>query len=132
MLLLCAQWLSDIRKKHLKVFWFEFFFGFNFSLWVGNASYCKLVVHSSAVIPLQLSLYSLLHSNIMAATNLLPPPPRVRHASSVAEWLTLLHLDHLAAKFSDYTLEKLSTLLDIELASVRPSLSYLTRGSSRS
>jgi len=64
----------------------------------------------------------------MAATNLLPPPPRVRHASSVAEWLMLLHLDHLTAKFSDYTLEKLSTLLDIELASVRPSLSYLTRG----
>ena len=63
----------------------------------------------------------------MAATSLLPPPPRVRHASSVSEWLTLLHLDHLTAKFSDYTLERLSTLLDIELASVRPSLSYLTR-----
>jgi len=106
----------------------------SFSLCAGNASYCWFTLLSvpTAITLSVLSLCSLLHSNIMAATNLLPPPPQVRHASSVAGWLTSLHLDHLTAKFSDYTLEKLSTLLDIELASVRPSLSYLTRGSSRS
>lgn len=58
-------------------------------------------------------------SNIMAAVNLLSPPPQVRQVGTVEEWLGMLQLDHLAARFSDYPLQKLSNLWDVELATVR-------------
>ena len=66
--------------------------------------------HSLLSLSLSLSL-----SAIMAAANLLPVPPPVRHASSVKEWLQLLHLSSLEDKFTDYTLDKITTLWDIQL-----------------
>ena len=67
-----------------------------------------------------LFVYLLLSSsNIMAGVNLLPPPPQVREVGTVEEWLGVLQLDHLAARFSDYSLQKLSNLWDVELATVR-------------
>ena len=58
-------------------------------------------------------------SNIMAAVNLLSPPPQVRQVGTVEEWLGMLQLDYLAARFSGYSLQKLSNLWDVELATVR-------------
>jgi hypothetical protein len=54
----------------------------------------------------------------MAAVSLLAPPPSVGHASTVLEWLGLLDLLCLEAKFLSYSLKKISTLWDIELTSV--------------
>ena len=54
----------------------------------------------------------------MASANLLPAPPPVRHVSSVKEWLQLLHLSSLEDKFTDYTLDKITTLWDIQLTTV--------------
>lgn len=63
-------------------------------------------------------------STIMAAVSLLPEPPRVRHVASVTEWLGHLELSHLQASFEGYTLKKLSTLWDIQLASVHTYLAF--------
>ena len=54
----------------------------------------------------------------MAAVSLLAPPPPASHASTVCEWLGLLDLLHLEGKFEQYSLQKISTLWDIELSSV--------------
>ena len=59
-----------------------------------------------------------LHSNLMAAVSLLAPPPSCGHASTVLEWLGLLDLLELEGKFLGYSLSKIATLWDIELASV--------------
>ena len=55
----------------------------------------------------------------MAAVSLLAPPPSVGHASTVVEWLGLLDLLLLETKFDNYTLNKISTLWDVQLTSVR-------------
>ena len=54
----------------------------------------------------------------MAAANLLPAPPSVRHASFVSEWLQLLQLSSLEDKFTEYSLDKVTTLWDIQLTTV--------------
>lgn len=54
----------------------------------------------------------------MAAISLLPPPPSVDHVTSVVQWLELLELSHLEAKFKPYTLQRLSSFWEVELAAV--------------
>ena len=54
----------------------------------------------------------------MAAVSLLAPPPPVGHASTVEEWLVLLDLEILQSKFENYTLNRISTLWDVQLTSV--------------
>ena len=54
----------------------------------------------------------------MAAVSLLPDPPKVGHAQSVAEWLQLLQLSQLERNFQGYTLKRVSNFWDIELVSV--------------
>ena len=63
----------------------------------------------------------------MASANLLPAPPPVRHASSVKEWLQLLHLSSLEDKFTDYTLDKITTLWDIQLTTVSATIVVLNQ-----
>ena len=59
-----------------------------------------------------------MYSNLMAAVALLPPPPRLGHVTSVSEWLDHLELSHLEPKFMSYTLERLSSFWEVELAAV--------------
>ena len=77
--------------------------------WATNSTR-RYTTHSPLTFPLS--------SAIMAAANLLPAPPPVRHASSVSEWLQLLHLSSMEDKFTDYSLDKITTLWDIQLTTV--------------
>ncbi len=55
----------------------------------------------------------------MAAVSLLPPPPSLGHVTSVVQWLELLELSQLEARFQPYTLQRLSSFWEVELAAVR-------------
>ena len=77
--------------------------------------------------PLTLTNYTLSSSAIMASANLLPAPPPVRHVSSVKEWLQLLHLSSLEDKFTDYTLDKITPLWDIQLTTVSATIVVLNQ-----
>lgn len=54
----------------------------------------------------------------MVNAAILPSPPRLRHVTSVEEWLTGLHLSHLEGYFEGYTLEKFASLWEIQLSTV--------------
>ena len=72
---------------------------------------------SSPHAPCHYTSYNLCRT-IMAAISLLPSPPSLQHVATMAEFLAVLQLSHLEPKFIDYSLEKVSKLMDLELSSV--------------
>lgn len=55
---------------------------------------------------------------IVTNLSILSPPPRVREAKTIQEWLSLLNLSHLEGYFENYDLKKVSSLWEIQISTV--------------